>query len=209
MKKEFEDDKKVSYDAFASTFSKSRIGKKWPEVDYCVEKARGELGREDFSVLDIGCGNGRLLESLKNQGWAGQYLGIDASVNMLQEAQKIYPQCRFLALDMLDISEIKESFDAIFFIASFHHLSTIQDRVKVLFEVKKKLNEGGVIFFINWNLYSEENTKKYAKNQTSPQEFQIKIGEYARYYHGFMQEELQMLFLEGGFTIKENREFEG
>jgi len=39
---------------------------------------------------------------------------------------------------MLDLYKIKEKFDFIFFIASFHHLKNIEERKKVI-EYSKKL----------------------------------------------------------------------
>jgi len=50
----------------------------------------------------------------------------------LTEAKKLHPENEFLELNMLDISKIKQKFNHIFFIASFHHLNTIKDRKKVL-----------------------------------------------------------------------------
>ncbi len=40
-----------------------------------------------FNVLDLGCGNGRLLAFLHEQGWRGRYLGLDASEHLLAIAQ--------------------------------------------------------------------------------------------------------------------------
>jgi len=42
---------------------------------------------------------------------------------------------------MLDLGNIKEKFDYIFFIASFHHLNNIEDRLKVLNKAKNLLKE--------------------------------------------------------------------
>lgn len=52
----------MTYDNFAHTFSNSRRNLKWPELDFIIE----DLNQNNFSsVLDIGCGNGRLIEQLE------------------------------------------------------------------------------------------------------------------------------------------------
>jgi len=52
----------INYDAYATTFSNSRKNLKWPELDAIIEDMR-QCGYT--SVLDVGCGNGRLIERLR------------------------------------------------------------------------------------------------------------------------------------------------
>jgi len=60
------------------------------------------------------------------------YLGNDLSKKLLVEAKKIYPGVDFRELNMLDLSILHNKYNVIFFIASFHHLNNIDDRIKVL-----------------------------------------------------------------------------
>ena len=39
-------------------------------------------------MLDVGCGNGRLLTFLNERGWHGRYLGVDSSAGLLDAAEK-------------------------------------------------------------------------------------------------------------------------
>lgn len=49
----------MSYDNFARTFSNSRKNHHWPELEYIII----DIQKQNFvSILDIGCGNGRLLQ---------------------------------------------------------------------------------------------------------------------------------------------------
>jgi len=51
---------------------------------------------------------------------------------MLKFAKNNFPKKEFLELNMLNIDEVNKKFNNIFFIASFHHLNTIEDREEVL-----------------------------------------------------------------------------
>lgn len=58
----------------------------------------------------------------------------------------------------------------------------------------------------NWNLRGQV---RYEKSHQGNGDYQIKIGEYTRYYYGFILEELSSLFSESGYEIREHRIFEG
>lgn len=205
----------VDYNNFASTFSKSRENMKWEEIDYFLDFLLKE-NLNWISVLDVGCWNGRLLEHIE-KSWINinDYLWTDLSEGLIEEAKKLHPNHKFEVLDMLSISDIEDKFDCIFFIASFHHLKTIEERIEVLREAKKLLTQNGTIFMTNWALNSELNTEKYknsiienSKNEFWSQDYNIKIGKFIRFYHSFSLEELEFLFKETWFEVVENRLFD-
>ena len=197
----------MSYDNFARTFSESRRDHPWPEIDSILAdiKTRGYM-----SILDIGCGNGRFLEEVEKQWYIfSSYLGLDSSLGMIEEDKKLHPDFHFDVIDMtwLWISEIKNStFDAILFLASFHHLQTYEERIIVLHEVRRFLAPGGRIYMTNWNLRDQE---RYKNSHQWGGDYSIKIGEYTRYYHGFTLIELEGLFSEAWYEIVENQIFDG
>ena len=201
----------MSYDAFASTFSNSRKNLKWGEIGYFVECMKNKSKNSNISILDVGCGNGRFLETLEASGLPYSYLGIDESSGMIEEAKKLHSGNDFKVLDMNAISELSKSekYDFIVFIASFHHLHSEWEQEKVLQNTKKLLKEWGVIMMTNWNLLGEELFGKYEKAFLWNGDFSIKIGAFDRYYHGFTLEELNGLFTRVGFEVLENRVFEG
>ncbi len=205
----------VDYNNFATTFSNSRKNMKWEEIDYLIDFLN-KKNSNWISILDIGCWNGRLLAHIENS-WIkiDNYLWTDLSSWLIQEAKKLHPNHSFQVLDMVYISEIAEKFDYIFFIASFHHLQTIKERIKVLKQIKNLLKPDWVIFMTNWALNSELNSEKYkksiienSKNEFWSQDYSIKIGEFTRFYHSFTLEELDFLFRETWFEVVENKLFE-
>lgn len=193
----------MSYDAFAETFSNSRKNLFWPELEYTIEDMR-KMGYT--SALDIGCGNGRFLEQIEDWGLRIlNYLGIDSSRGMIVEAQKLHPEQQFKVIRMQDITTVNHSFDALILLASFHHLETRWERIQFLQHSKKLLTLGGRIYMTNWNLRDQ---KKYTDSHRWDSDYDIKIGAYFRYYHGFTVAELTELFEETGYRVIENRIFE-
>jgi len=234
--------KNVDYNSFAKTFSNSRKNMKWEEILYFLDiihpltpsfntKGRGkEL--KNIGILDVWCWNGRFLWELLTSPLApllniGNYLWIDLSKWLLDEAENNYPWFNFQELNMLDLSKLNSllplggalGWGAIFFIASFHHLKTIKDRLKVLKDAYTLLESWWMIFMTNWALDSELNKEKYKDSIISPSlqgeggrgwgfDYNIKIWKYNRFYHCFSLKELEYLSKEVWFEIIENRLFE-
>ena len=98
------------------------------------------------------------------------------------------------------------NFDSILLLASFHHLESRAERIQVLEDMKSLIAPGWAIYMTNWNLRDQP---KYASSHRWDGDYDIKIGEYSRYYHGFTTDELAELFAVTGWQIIENRVFEG
>jgi len=221
----------VDYNSFAKTFSDSRKNMKWEEISYFLWFIDGEK-----KILDVWCGNGRFLWELKKL-WIKEndYLWIDLSKWLLSEAKNNYPWYNFQELNMLDLNKSNSflllggrlGWGAIFFIASFHHLNSIEDRLKVLKDTFNLLESWWIVFMTNWALDSEFNKEKYKDSIISPsplkgegargwgfkndfwsKDYNIKIWKFTRFYHCFSLDELEYLSREVWFEIIENREFD-
>lgn len=158
MKKEVSDNLlnlvKANYQNIASNFDVTRKKEIWPEVRRLVAEVK-----KGAKVLDIGCGNGRLLETLKSRGV--DYLGIDNSQELIKLAKQNYPQNRFIVGDLLNLGEISEGdFDYIFCLAVLPHIPGEDLRVKALRELKSKTVSGGKIIISAWNLWQATSGQK-------------------------------------------------
>lgn len=60
------------------------------------------------SVLDAGCGYGRLL-NLMPKNWKGGYLGLDLSPDFIRLAKKEHPANQFKVADLRDLSFLSDS----------------------------------------------------------------------------------------------------
>ncbi len=161
----------ATYNTIASQFSKTR-NRNWADFELFKKCVQCRV-----SVLDVGCGNGRLVKwigdnthftnfkreikpSITEKGYgetAGErgfeYVGIDASDGMIREAKFNYPDHQFQVADMRALPFVDNSFDVIFAVASFHHMLTRGDQHKALAEMYRVLKQGGVLCMTNWNLW--------------------------------------------------------
>jgi ubiquinone/menaquinone biosynthesis C-methylase UbiE len=89
-------------------------------------------------VLEIGCGVGRLMKP--------GFHGIDISDELLIIAMQRRPDCEFVVSDGRSIPYGEDSFDSVYSVLVFQHLSlkTVLNYIK---EVKRVLKRGGVFIF--------------------------------------------------------------
>lgn len=212
----------VDYNKFWKTFSNSRKNMKWEEIYYFFDFIKKNIDLvDDLKILDIWSWNWRLIshildywlisiDSLKNN-----YLWIDLSQVLLNEAVNNNLGFKFKNLNMLNLDSLVNNFDMIFSIASFHHLYNIEERLDFLSKLYSITNTWWYIFFTNWALNSYINLEKYknsilqnTKNHFWWIDYKIKIWDNHRFYHCFSISELDYLFKKSGFTIIENRLFE-
>jgi SAM-dependent methyltransferase len=105
-------------------------------------------------LLDIGCGT--LSHSLLLHDKFNYILGIDESLEMLQEAKKKVSMrnIRNIALDNISISELPvvEEFDLVISLFNvINHIMTFSDLSDFCSQVYKRLRPGGQLVFDFWN----------------------------------------------------------
>lgn len=109
-----------------------------------IQKQLHEL--KDKVILDVGCATGELAFALAEMG--ADITGIDLNDHLLEVAQEGIPQpnLRFMALDMLHLSDNFQSdhFDTVLcFGNTLVHLKELKEMKQFFFEVSKVLKEGG------------------------------------------------------------------
>jgi len=202
------------YDQIAEDFAETR-NKIWPEFEYF----KGYLANGQ-DILDLGCGNGRLLELLKD--YKINYLGIDFSEKLIDEAKASKPNFNFIVGDILDLN-LKEKYDLVFLVATLHHIPSQRLREKVLLNVKSVLKPNGKLLMTNWNLWQKRYLKyiiKYTLLKISesengiagilPEELDLQDvfipwqKKYQRYIHAFTENNIASLLKKTGFEIIKN-----
>ncbi len=106
------------------------------------------------SVLDIGCGNGKLVTGLPK---GVSYLGNDFSKTLLAEAKLLHPEHEFRYGDVLSSEDWDQlgEYNAIFCVAVMHHIPSREQQLFVLRNAKKHLAKGGFLYLTVWNLWQE------------------------------------------------------
>lgn len=216
---------KKSYDKIAEHFSITR-GYIWPDL-----KNLGEHIHNNYKVLDVGCGNGRLYEELEAKNV--EYYGVDSCLKLIDIARDRYGKShasRFGVFDIFSMPFQEGQFDAIFAVAVINHLPTKELQKKALLKLNKLLKPDGTLLMTNWNLWRPTLNKKsvfyYAlkKLKTSNEEWkkiyltdkkefgfkdimtQWQTGNEKSplYYYAFSLTELNNLVKECGFEISDS-----
>ena len=99
------------------------------------------------TVLDVGCGTGRLLRKAKARWPKAQFIGVDPAAGMIENARRLMPDAKFYVSQAESLPLPDASVDLVFSTASFHHW---QDQEKGLREIKRVLQVGGRLFLADF-----------------------------------------------------------
>mgnify|MGYP001578208326 CR=1 FL=1 len=136
------------YDLIAEDFSKTRqfIWEDLKPMAECIE--------DGDRVLDLGCGNGRLVDLFKDKNI--EYVGVDNSARLIEAARHRYPGKKFLVAGALNLPFPANSFDKVFSIAVLHHIPSEEMRHYFFQEINRVLKPGGLAVVTVWNLWRKK-----------------------------------------------------
>jgi len=184
------------YSQIAKHFSDTRVNQ-WTWITSYIEMITSPNFQYPL-VLDVGCGNGRNMEQFRND----YIYGID-------NCQEFVDMCKQKGKnvtlgDMTDINFPNHVFDHLLSIASFHHLSTEERRIKALKEMHRIIKPRGTMLLSVWSIEQPPNTKQFKaiKNYGDVMVTWNKYGEtFDRYYYIFDIDEITNLFKITGWKI--------
>jgi len=102
------------------------------------------------SVLDIGCGVGRVSYLLHERGF--DVTGIDISEPLVEEARSLFPEIDFHIVDIRDTNFNSEAFDyATFSWFGLDYVLPKAKRIEVLREIQRVLKPSGILIFSSHN----------------------------------------------------------
>jgi tRNA (uracil-5-)-methyltransferase TRM9 len=152
------------YAGFAGDFARTR--QSWPPgferiLPYLVPA---------FNVLDLGCGNARLLLFLLARGWAGNYVGLDGNRELLaiatENAAAINAApARFVLADLLTPGWQSglpgARYDAVASLAVLHHIPGVLEREAFIRAAALLLEPNGVLTLSTWQFLSSARLSRH------------------------------------------------
>jgi len=106
-------------------------------LDYAL--ARLNTDNNQFTFLDIGCGNGWVANQLAEKENCTLSVGIDGAANMILNANKRQSKAVFFLKDINDI-EVEDKFDLIFSMEVLYYLDNPSKIIKKIYDL---LNPNG------------------------------------------------------------------
>ncbi|MCE7744475.1 MAG: class I SAM-dependent methyltransferase [Candidatus Heimdallarchaeota archaeon] len=194
------------YDLIAESFDSKRRHP-WKEVIQFIKQLPATS-----RILDLGCGNARHTRVMLERNF--EVIGLDISYRILQTAKENELSSVKDKLTSLINSDARvlpfrnEVFDHVIMIAVIHHFESIDDRVKILQEIKRILTENGTCLISTWlkthPRFQKEDLSELVKSgkQDILVPWTLANGKKInRYYYLFEKEELEELVLQLGFKI--------
>jgi SAM-dependent methyltransferase len=194
------------YAEHAAAFSQTR-GRPWPGFMRALAQTAAVLatqaaGAARVRVLDMGCGNGRLITALRTRfGAAFEYVGVDASEPLLAIARERHPdpQLRFVRADFVadppDAVLPAGPFELCALFGLLHHVPDEAARAELLRAAAARLAPGGVLAFTLWRFDAEGDLERrrarapslsaeLAQLQLDAGDYLLRFGDHAvRYCH--------------------------
>jgi tRNA (uracil-5-)-methyltransferase TRM9 len=213
------------YQTFASNFSATRM-RLHPGVKQILKTIPSNV-----NILDLGCGNGKLAQTLAEDGYRGKYFGVDFSPKLLGIACKgleNYDNYQFIQGDLsshdwdekvygqVDDRMVGTKLQVVFSFATFHHLPGNELHLRTLQKIRALLTQDGKLFHSTWQFLNSERLRKriqpWAKANLASED--VDPGDYLldwrqgglglRYVHYFSLEELNSLADQTGFVVEDS-----
>jgi tRNA (uracil-5-)-methyltransferase TRM9 len=179
--------------------------------------------RDGTSILDAGCGNGRLAERLDQEGHSLTYAGVDAVPQLIQIARSKAAALRHTSASyyLADVTspgwtkqlQAYHPFDVVVALALLHHIPGTEPRLQVLRDLHSLLCPGGVLIMSNWQFMNDEHlrSKVVPWPTVGIQQEALEPGDALldwkrggtgyRYVHQFGETEVESLSNQSGFRV--------
>ena len=121
-----------------------------------IDKALKLNESRSDKVLELGCGNGRDAKYIISRVGVKNYIGIDASKELIALARINNPAGEFKIADIRELDVSSETFGVIFSFASMLHVNR-EELGKIIDTCHKSLKIGGILFIsTKYGEYREE-----------------------------------------------------
>ena len=134
-----------------------------------------------MKLMDVGCGSGGMIEYFISQGFSkNNVTGIDLSKTRILKAQNQFPEVNFIVGDVITFSLDNNKYELITTFDLFSHLSTKEQIVNGLVNIRKHLANDGILLW--YDIYSKdhftpiENADSWGFSKSQMIDFSIEAG---------------------------------
>ncbi len=132
--------------------------------EFLIELKKSHSNFQDIALLDLGCGNGGMIEQFILKGFKEQnIIGIDLSKKRIELAQKKFPKVTFRAENGLTFKEEKV-FNLITAFDLYSHIPDAKSIIEGLINVNAHLEENG--FFLWFDICSKDHYNSQKGNDS-------------------------------------------
>ncbi len=116
---------------------------------------------KEMKILDVGCGYGRTLNELHNQGYKN-LTGIDYSQGMINRGLRLYPHLNLIKNGGDKIPFPDNEFDAVLLIAVLTSSYKGEDQENLISEISRVLKDDGILYINDYLINQDKrNLKRY------------------------------------------------
>ena len=158
----------------------------WRKREWSLKALQKHLSeKEGISVLEVGCGNGWLLNGLMRDDWSG--LGVDTNEVEIKQAKRVFTQPTFIYGNILDDNLLTgRTFDIIVLASVIQYFPDLDLLIKQLMGY---LSNSGEIHILDSPFYSTQEEAAKARNRTQNY-YRDKGSDMANYYYHHQLSEL-------------------
>ncbi len=150
-------------------------------------------GKKKFSILEIGCGTGRLTRQLITEFPEAKITAIDISAEMVEQAKILCPQVNYIVADAeKHLHQIEEKFDLIISNATIQWFENPEATLKKICELLAPQGRIAMATFANRTFYelSDSFQKAYDSNNLAAQKHVVPMRSVSQWLDTFPQAEI-------------------
>ncbi len=118
---------------------------------------------KNMKILDVGCGYGRTLNELYNNGFSN-LTGLDYSQSMIDRGLKLYPHLNLIINNADDIPSPDNAFDSVILIGVLTSNVETKTQENLISEISRVLKNNGIFYLADFLINMDKrNLKRYQK----------------------------------------------
>lgn len=115
--------------------------------------------KKDDILLDIACGTGIFIESIKEKDKNIKITGVDFAQNMIDSAARKFPDTDFIVADVASLPFKDNTFNKVICLNAFPHF---EDKTQAIKEMERTLKKDGILLLAHTN--SKSNIDNHHRN---------------------------------------------